>query len=130
MNKKVIISILVAAAVLGGIFLIFNRNNSKNQQKVAGISDESLIFFYGEGCPHCINVEKFLEENKNVEETVKFEKLEVWGNAANRNLLAEKAKKCGINTNSIGAPLFWTGSTCLVGDVDIIAFFKEKASIQ
>ena len=130
MNKKILLVVIALAVVLGGAVFITGKFRNSSQQKVAGTSDSPMVYFYGQGCPHCANVEKFLEENKGVEETVTFQKLEVWGNAKNRDLLAEKAKQCGIDANSIGVPLFWDGSKCLIGDADIIAFFKEKSNIQ
>jgi glutaredoxin len=128
MSRKVIIIVIIAIAILAGIVFFISRNNSS--QGTDGASGNGMIFFYGQGCPHCANVEKFLEENKTVEENVKFDKLEVWGNEKNKELLAEKAKKCGLKLDSIGVPLFWDGSKCIEGDVDIINLLKEKAGIQ
>jgi glutaredoxin len=87
-------------------------------------SGGGITFFYGEGCPHCAIVEKFFEENK-VEQKVTFEKKEVYSNKKNQREMAAHAKTCGLPTDNIGIPFLWTGSKCLVGDTEIIAFFQS-----
>lgn len=128
MNKKLIITGIISFIILGGIVFLALKKSEKALQGKSNIS--GMIFFYGEQCPHCKNVEKFLEENKNIEEKVKFEKLEVWKNKESQALLVEKAKKCEIDINQLGVPLFWDGSGCTVGDVDIIDLLKKKAEEQ
>ncbi len=130
MNKKILIIISAVIFLAGAAFFILKSksNTSKEAQKKGNESE--MIFFYGQECPHCINVEKFLEENKVVEEKVKFEKKEVWKNKENAKFMTEKAKICGLSEESLGVPFFWDGSKCLTGDVDIINFLKNKAGIQ
>jgi len=130
MNKKVLIIILVVIFLAVAAFFVFrNKNNSREEvQKTS--SGSEMIFFYGDGCSHCANVEKFLEENKSVEEKVKFDKKEVWGNKKNAKLMVEKARACGMSGNSFPVPFFWDGSGCFTGDIDIINFLKGKANIQ
>lgn len=129
MNKKILI-IVLAVVVLGGALLYTFKNKSTSKEETRKIIDSSeIIFFYGQGCPHCVNVEKFLEENKSVEEKVKFEKLEVWKIKENAQLMTERAKICGLSEEDLGVPMLWNGSRCLIGDTDIIDFFKSKAGI-
>jgi glutaredoxin len=126
MNKKILMVVL-AIVVLGvASFLIF-KNKKEEAQKT--INSSEMIFFYGQGCPHCVNVEKFLEENRSVEEKVKFEKLEVWKSKENTQLMIERARNCGLSEKNLGVPLFWDGSNCLIGDTDIIDFLKNKSGI-
>jgi len=126
MNKKILMVVL-AIVVLGvASFLIF-KNKKEEVQKT--INSSEMIFFYGQGCPHCVNVEKFLEENRSVEEKVKFEKLEVWKSKENTQLMIERARNCGLSEKNLGVPLFWDGSKCLIGDTDIIDFLKNKSGI-
>jgi len=124
MDKKLIGFGLVGLIILGGIVFWASKSEKPSQNNP---STEELVFFYGETCPHCKNVEKFLEENKNIEEKVKFDKLEI-SNKDNAKILLEKAEKCGLSQENIGVPLFWDGSKCIVGDVDIIDFLKNKAN--
>lgn len=126
MNKKILMIILAVVVLGGASFLIF-KNEKEEVQKT--IDSSEMIFFYGQGCPHCVNVEKFLEENASVEEKVKFEKLEVWKSKENARLMTERARNCGLSEKELGVPLFWDGSKCLVGDTDIIDFLKNKSGI-
>lgn len=126
MNKKILMVVLAIVVLGGASFLIF-KNKKEEVQKT--IDSSEMIFFYGQGCPHCVNVEKFLEENKSVEEKVKFEKLEVWKSKENARLMTERARNCGLSEKELGVPLFWDGSRCLIGDTDIIDFLKNKSGI-
>ncbi|MDD4628679.1 MAG: hypothetical protein PHE68_04795 [Candidatus Peribacteraceae bacterium] len=86
---------------------------------------KGIIFFFGNGCPHCEIVEKYFADNR-VEEKVMFEKKEVYYNKKNQREMAAHAKTCGLPTDNIGVPFLWTGSGCLIGDKDIIDFFQKK----
>lgn len=89
---------------------------------------EGMILYYGDGCPHCAKVDAFLDEN-HVEQRVRFERKEVYNNKKNAREMGNLAKRCGFATESIGIPFFWTGTTCLTGDQDIIAFFRSRMGI-
>ena len=126
MNKKtqILASIFLIISVMGIVILANNKNNQSPLTEVA-VKNNQIILFYGDGCPHCALVEKFVAEN-SIETKVSFAKKEVYNNKQNANELAEKAKICGMATDSIGVPFLWDGSKCLVGDQDIIEFFKSK----
>lgn len=118
MTKKTIIIFSVCLLVVVGTFLFLNNKSSSE--------NVDLVIFYSDNCPHCLNVEKFLEENK-VSEKVVYTRKSVDNNQANVTELLAKANKCGIK-DGVGIPLLWDGenSRCLMGDVDVINFFKEK----
>ena len=123
---------IVQIVILGGIIFIiatfYFLNEKKNRELLESVKDK-MIFFYGEGCPHCANVEKFFEEN-NIEDKIQFEKKEVYNDKNNAKLLILAAKrKCNLKENEIGVPFFWDGSKCIVGDQPIINYFKEKLNI-
>jgi len=134
MKKKSIILVIIALVILLGISAFIGikyhpnilaprlANKGSNQ-----ISSSSLIFFYGDGCPHCANVEKFFADSQAATK-IKFDQKEVFNNQDNADLLGEKAHGCGLNTDSIGVPFLWDGATgkCYVGDEDVISFFKQK----
>lgn len=91
---------------------------------------EGVILFYGDGCPHCENVEAFVSENK-IEDKISFIRLEVWKNKDNQSVLAQVLAKCGITTNQISVPLLFDGTDkCYAGDVDVINFFKNASGIK
>lgn len=91
---------------------------------------EGIILFYGEGCPHCKNVDDFISQN-NIQEKVEFSNLEVWNNEGNREILRKVIQTCGIASDQVGVPLLYDGKgTCLMGDVDAINFLKNAAGIN
>jgi glutaredoxin len=135
MKKNLPIIVLIVLALLAASSFIVMKYNpnilvsapaAHPASQVKATSSE-IIFFYGSTCPHCLKVEQFFTDN-NVEAKVKFTKDEVFNNKDNAALLGEKAAACGLNTDSIGVPFLWDGSTgkCLEGDVDVINFFKAK----
>lgn len=86
---------------------------------------EGVVLYWGEGCPHCAKVDAFITEN-NVEQKVRFERKEVYTNRRNAREMGRAAKQCGLPTDNIGIPFLWTGTQCLTGDKDIIAFFQQQ----
>lgn len=101
-------------------------NNIQENQ----LTEESqIILYYGDGCPHCAIVEEYIKENK-IQDKLSFIQKEVYYNQGNAKELEEKAKICGMPTDSIGVPFLWDGEKCLVGDADIINFFKQKINRQ
>ena len=89
-----------------------------------------IVFFYGDGCPHCKNVEDYVAQNK-IADKVKFTSLEVYNNKGNAALLANVAIGCKLDvSNGVGIPLLYDGKNCVQGDVDVINFFKTQAGIK
>ena len=105
--------------------------------KISGVSvqatplPQGIVLFYGQGCLHCADVEKFISDN-NIDSKLKITRLEVWYNNANQQLLAQvAAQKCNINTNSVGVPFLYDGSgKCYIGEVDVPNFLKTAAGIK
>lgn len=123
MTKKHIV--LFSIVTLAVVFLS-GCTFGKDKSSVAPVEDNSpLIFFYGEECPHCKNVEKFFEENK-VAEKIQFSQREVYHNEANSALLLEKAEACKIAADGVGVPFLWNNGECIVGDESIINFFRDR----
>jgi len=133
-NKIIILTILFIAVVIFSFFAISQEKN-KNQTPInEAIMAENqpvsqIILFYGDGCPHCAIVEKYIKENK-IQDKISFIQKEVYYNQSNARELEAKAKICGLPTDSIGVPFLWDGEKCLIGDQDIINFFKEKVNDQ
>ena len=59
------------------------------------MAKNKLLFFYGDECPHCHEMEPHIEKLEK-EEGVKFQKLEVWHNSKNAKKFAELDQgECG-----------------------------------
>jgi glutaredoxin len=102
---------------------VTNNTNQNNQ------TDTGIIFYYSNTCPHCKVVEEFINTNK-VNEKLSFQNKEVGENENNASELMAKAAQCNIPQDQIGVPFLWDGSKCIVGQDDIIKFFKEKINVQ
>lgn len=122
-NKKflLIAGAVVFVAVAG--FLIYFYKSPAN----FGLN--GIILFYGDGCSHCKIVDDFVAQNK-IGEKVEFTRLEVFNNTDNQKTLLDKVQVCKLSTTDVGVPFLWDGKNCIIGDQDIINFFKDKAGIQ
>jgi glutaredoxin len=138
MSNKTIIPALLLTGILIFSFVVFapkknktqnqpetNKSTTQENQQSQQNQESQIILFYGQGCPHCAKVEEYINENK-VKEKISFEEKEVYYNQNNAKELGEKAKSCGLDQNEIGVPFLWNNGKCIIGDQDIIDFFKEK----
>ena len=130
---KTIIFIIGAVVLCGAGFWLFQSGIiTPPSPVVATPLPQGIVLFYGKECPHCIKVEDYVTQNK-VEDKVKFSRLEVWHDAKNAALLGNVAKDiCKLNVgDGVAVPFLYDGNgKCLVGDEDVINFFKEKAGIK
>lgn len=113
---------IVLAIVIG--LIVWGVQSSRSTA-----DDAPIIYYYGEECPHCQEVAKFLEEN-HIAEKVSFTKKEVWHNPANNREMIRRAKECGLDTKKLGVPFLWNEGQCIAGGQDeVMNFFREKAGI-
>ena len=121
-RKNIFIIALVLVFLVGALYL--------GWQFIKPADASGIILFYSNSCSHCANVEKYIKAN-DVESKIEFSQLEVSDNQKNVELLAQKALYCKVDLGG-GAPIpfLWDGEKCLVGDVDIINFFKNEANIK
>jgi len=137
MRNKIIISTILFIIVLVFSSVILSQEKNKNQSKTnklinrenQGMEQGQIILFYGDGCPHCAIVEEYIEENK-IQDKISFVQKEVYYNQSNAKELEAKAKICELPSDSIGVPFLWDGEKCLIGDQEIINFFKQKINGQ
>ena len=128
-NKIIIFVIVLVMFLIAGWQTGFFANIFSGPVKSVAIP-EGIILFYGEGCPHCKNVDDYISQNK-IEDKVKFTRLEVWYNKNNQVILGKVAQKCSINSNQVGVPFLYDGvGKCYVGEVEVIDFFKTQAGTQ
>jgi len=112
---------LAIAIIVGGVFLF-----SKNSSQDSGFQPpDSYEYYWGDGCPHCTNVQAFFD-TWDKKDQIDILKLEVWSNPANARLMRERAKNCEINPSGMGVPFLVTPEgKCLTGDESIIDHFKS-----
>lgn len=115
----VIVGAITLLLIVGRAFLFSNSQDSSFQLPT------SYEYFWGDGCPHCANVEEFFDAWEKKDQ-ININKLEVWSSAANANLMRQRAKYCSLDTSKLGVPfLFTPEGKCLTGDTEIIDFFKS-----
>jgi cytochrome c biogenesis protein CcdA/glutaredoxin len=113
--KKIIISLL--------ILLAFSAINI-NQTDGAALADSSQNYlFYGDGCGHCVTVEKYFDEN-NIDEEYQVERKETWKNSENKELFNQICEENNITRR--GVPTLFFEGEILIGDTPIINFFENK----
>ncbi|MFA5746996.1 MAG: hypothetical protein WC926_02880 [Candidatus Paceibacterota bacterium] len=132
MNKKLIFS--TAAFLLTSIaaisVLASERPATVGGKPAAPAPAGQIVLYYGDTCPHCKDVEAWLEANK-MQEKVAYQSKEVYRNMDNSNELVATAAACGItDPNKILIPFLWTGSACLIGVPDIETFFTLTQKIN
>ena len=126
MLDKKIIAILVGVLVLAVGFVYFGL---KDGEPAVADDPAAIVYYWGDGCPHCKVVSDFIEAN-NIVDKVSFEKKEVWSNKANANEMGRRAKTCGIKPQGMGVPFVYGGDgKCYVGEPDVINFFKAKSGM-
>lgn len=114
MKKPLKTALLIAALLfIVGLIVVLVKNQPKQ------------ILFYSNTCPHCQIVDEYIKTNK-VKDYLVFQELEVSTNPINGQLLAKKAKTCGLPQDNLGVPFFFDGANCYLGDEDIIKYFSDK----
>ena len=118
---------------------MFSNKNSQTQKKInpqvqgqgqnqASLSSSPLPssyeFFWGDGCPHCKNVDDFLG-GWDKKDKITIDSKEVWNNQGNANLMNQRVAYCNLDPKKVGVPfLFTPEGQCIIGDTPIIDYFK------
>lgn len=116
--KQTVFTIAIVLVIVGLLVAVVMGSRGKKQ---------APIFFYGNTCPHCEDVEDWMKENK-IEEKIEIVKKEVYDNRANSLELSRVAESCGLPTDSIGVPFLYTPEgKCLIGTPDIVGYLSDRA---
>lgn len=120
----------IAAGFLAAAILVIAVLAAAYYYKPATNIPSGNVLYYREECPHCRNVEAFISEY-NVSSAINITQKEVWSNLENRAEFAEVIKLCKLEISKTGVPFFYDAQSkaCIMGDVDIIALFKQKLNI-
>jgi len=133
-DKKRLYVVFSAALIIIAGLVVWGFQSEKTEkaggiEKVKEIAPVSeIIYFYGQGCSHCQDVNKFLEENK-ISEKISFSKKETWSSKENASELQQKAQECGLSPDQIGVPFVYSNGECFMGGPNVIEFFKKEAGI-
>ena len=100
--------------------------------KIQNSINADYIFYYGQECPHCHNVLKYVADNK-IDQKLKIENKEVYHNEENKTDLGKLVATCPEIQNpegGIGVPILFIvkDKKCLLGDQPIIDKYKELST--
>ncbi len=92
------------------------------------LSYAGYIFFYGDGCPHCLKVEEYFKKNNSIKK-YNIKMVEVWKNRGGATELSEYMSKLNPEVNDRGVPFLVLDNGedigYMVGDSPIIDLFKN-----
>lgn len=119
MTKKFLLLLLVLPLLLAGCTKV-----TTPEAKVDSLNNRTILF-YGDTCPHCKVLEQYMDENK-INERMPIEKMEVYSNKDNANLMMEAVNRCFLSQDNVGVPFLWTENKCFVGGEEATNYFKVK----
>ncbi|MDD3262614.1 MAG: cytochrome c biogenesis CcdA family protein [Candidatus Absconditabacteria bacterium] len=92
---------------------------------------ESYIYFYGNGCAHCAQVEQYFDEN-DMYSKYNIVSKEIYFNNDNREEFLNYGQQLQIPSSSMGVPFLLVDDNgkydYILGDKPIIDFFEKKNS--
>lgn len=137
MSKKwsTFLIIAVIIFILAGIIIGSNRQKQLGSSDLVEPSHETtelpsqdqVVLYYGNTCPHCKELEAWMEAEKieeKISDKVRLQKKEVYQNQSNANELQNVAQSCGTAANGIGVPFLYAQGKCLTGTDQIEAYFQ------
>ncbi len=126
---KIIIGlfVIVAIASLAVVLVQGTTEKAATPSGATVVNESTVYFFYGEECPHCKNVEPFIDNLTKKYPDVDIRRLEVWHNQTNQQIYSTVNAGAGISSPS-GVPEVVIGKIVLVGEVEIPA--KLEAYVQ
>jgi len=125
-NILLFIIFITLLLVIGGVFINYVRESETTSipQELL-VAPEKIEYYWSETCPHCANVEEFMQgwESK---EKIQMDKFEVNESVDNAQKFIARGTYCKIPRSKLGVPLLITPEgKCLTGDEPIIEYFKN-----
>lgn len=144
-NQKKITTLLVVGiiVVLMGMVVVNSRStpqqtgapmesisgatsNSGDQAAEVPAAEEGIIIYYGVTCPHCKDVDEWIEREQ-AEQLLEIKQKEVYENRDNANELTRVAISCGYDTQrGVGVPFMYADGDCYIGKIEIIDYLEEQ----
>ena len=128
MKNNLLTGLIIVIIIFG-----FYKITSKKPASLEVIQDNSdLILFFGDTCPHCKDVEKFISENK-IDQKIKISQREVYSNKSNSALFAKTVQGiCSDQLTPDGLPVPFLIDTkdkkCFVGTSPIEEYLTQKSN--
>ncbi len=130
MNKniiKLLLGLVVVLIIFVIAFLAFLQSDKEEIAITEANNDYNIIFFTGDDCPHCEEVENYIENHDLLNE-IDLAIKEVYNNIENAQLFEEKFNQCSPQPRTYGIPLLWDNHFCIVGPNEIINYLENKSN--
>lgn len=85
--------------------------------------EDRAILYYGNGCPHCSEVEDFI---KNNDLSISIDQKEIYQDKNNAEEFNRICSEEGIGLMNRGVPFLYAENECFIGDRQIISYLSTK----
>ncbi len=126
MKKNVVLLLVVLVFLIIGIGISARQNIGQTDIAAQDNLSENYLF-YGNGCPHCVKVKKYFQEN-GILEKYSIEEKNISGNTKYASEFNEICQSSGFPLDKRGIPMLYFEGQCLMGDQPIINFFENGES--
>lgn len=107
-----------------------NNTQTLSASQTADLANsQQAILFYGNTCPHCQQLETWMEDN-GVFDKVQLVKKEVYDDQDNARQLTGAATICNLDPNNIGVPFLFADKQCYVGLDQAKTYLTQKAGLS
>lgn len=119
--NKIYLKILFAVFFIIPLLFVFTTTTHAKE-------NGNIYFFYGTGCPHCAQAERFFE-NEQLYEKYPIDKREIYFNRDNAVLFNSLLDELKVSNEARGVPTVIIGDQVFVGDKLIVDNFKIAANL-
>ncbi|MBN1778744.1 MAG: cytochrome c biogenesis protein [Candidatus Buchananbacteria bacterium] len=120
MRKKILNKLFYFFTILSYLLLL----NLATPNGLQAQSNPQVTIYYGQGCPHCAAVEKYINDNQ-LDQTFSITYKEVYYNRDNAKELANLFTTANIPVSQQGVPLAIINNQYYTGDAPIISALKK-----
>lgn len=120
MSMRFLRSIIIALAFVSLSLFVPLLNPPAKAKEAAPPYPVTLNFFWGNGCPHCAEEEKFLNKIEKDYPTLTINRFEVWGSAKNREIFKQVGQKLGVDVS--GVPF------TVIGTNNVSGYYNEETT--
>jgi cytochrome c biogenesis protein CcdA/glutaredoxin len=107
------------------LLLVFITSNSIFAVQAQVKNQETIYFFYGNGCPHCSKVEEYFQKN-DIYTKYSIESKEIYFNKDNAILFNKLLDERAVPDTQRGVPTLIVKNKVIMGDTPIINYFESN----
>lgn len=127
--KKQFIAWGIGLVVIIGWLIFWGMQGESTNEETSEISETGMVLYWGDGCPHCKNVETFIEAN-HITEKITLTRKEVWRDRSNAKEMERRAKACGLDLGTIGVPFLFSEGKCFIGEPEVEKELLTRAGMD